>query len=258
MASLHARFTLLAKACMSLNHALLSALAETPGTGAELVKRFDQTYGHFWASTHQQIYRELKKLEADGWVSASPSDKKTGSVIYTLRPAGRKALVAWTLDSNSHATARDPFMVRLRAMANVDDADPETALLQARTRHLARLQHYEALHRKHFGPVDTPLADAPGAPLTRAKLLRQLVLDAGLRRERSQIDWCDASLQALRALAAQQAEQALATPAHAPVDGRLDAQVDAQMNAKPDGLAKPASRPRARRSAPSAANKPLP
>ena len=44
---------------MALNHALLSALAEAPGTGAELVKRFDQTYGHFWASTHQQIYREL-------------------------------------------------------------------------------------------------------------------------------------------------------------------------------------------------------
>ena len=201
---------------MSLNHALLSALAEMPGTGGELVKRFDQTYGHFWASTHQQIYRELKKLEADGWVSASPSDKKTGSVVYTLRPAGRKALVAWAHESGSHAVTRDPFMVRLRAMANVDDADPEAALLQARTRHLARLQHYEALHRKHFGPVGTPLADAPGAPLSRAKLLRQLVLDAGLRRERSQIDWCDASLQALRALAGQPAAQAPAVPGDAP------------------------------------------
>ena len=168
-------------------------------------------------------------LEADGWVSASPSDKKTGSVVYALRPAGRKALVAWTHESDAHATARDPFLVRLRAMANVADADPETALLRARTRHLARLQHYEALHRKHFGPIgqgaglDTgqPVAGHAGeaaapqpapapmaAPLTRADLLRQLVLDAGLRRERSQLDWCDASLQALRAWAAQSAAQA--------------------------------------------------
>ncbi|ARU06195.1 hypothetical protein CCO03_17295 [Comamonas serinivorans] len=188
---------------MALNAALLSALADQPGTGAELVKRFDRTYGHFWACTHQQIYRELKQLVAQGWASTHPSDKKTGSVVYTLAPAGRDALRSWTREGGGHAVSRDPFLVRLRAMANVDDADPQAALLEARARHLARLQHYEALHRRHFGE---PGVWSPGT--SRPMLLRQLVLDAGLRRERSQLDWCDASLHALRTQAGE------ASPAH--------------------------------------------
>lgn len=48
---------------MSLPHAILTALLEKPSSGLELTRRFDRSIGYFWSATHQQIYRELGKLE---------------------------------------------------------------------------------------------------------------------------------------------------------------------------------------------------
>jgi DNA-binding PadR family transcriptional regulator len=53
---------------MALEHALLVALREQPASGLELAKRFGRSIGFFWSATHQQIYRVLGRMEADGWV----------------------------------------------------------------------------------------------------------------------------------------------------------------------------------------------
>ncbi|MFZ4189794.1 PadR family transcriptional regulator, partial [Streptomyces pseudogriseolus] len=51
---------------MSLPHAILTALLEKPSSGLELTRRFDRSIGYFWSATHQQIYRELGRLEGGG------------------------------------------------------------------------------------------------------------------------------------------------------------------------------------------------
>jgi hypothetical protein len=56
---------------MSLPHALLTSLIEKPCSGYELARRFDKSIGYFWHATHQQIYRELARMEENGWVSSS-------------------------------------------------------------------------------------------------------------------------------------------------------------------------------------------
>src|SRR3954462_13890941 len=53
---------------VALPHAILVSLSEQPGSGYELAHRFDRSIGYFWAATHQQIYRTLRAMEADGWV----------------------------------------------------------------------------------------------------------------------------------------------------------------------------------------------
>ena len=53
---------------MSLSHALLAALSQQSATGYELAQHFDGSLGHFWKASHQQIYRDLAKLEAQGLV----------------------------------------------------------------------------------------------------------------------------------------------------------------------------------------------
>ncbi|MGW4568360.1 PadR family transcriptional regulator, partial [Streptomyces sp. NPDC004561] len=50
---------------MSLPHAILTALLEKPSSGLELTRRFDKSIGYFWSATHQQIYRELGRLEGE-------------------------------------------------------------------------------------------------------------------------------------------------------------------------------------------------
>ena len=51
---------------MSLAHALLTSLLEQPSSGYDLARRFDKSIGHFWQATHQQIYRELGRMEKAG------------------------------------------------------------------------------------------------------------------------------------------------------------------------------------------------
>ena len=60
---------------MSLPHAILTALLEKPSSGLELTRRFDRSIGYFWSATHQQIYRELGRLEAEGHIRALPTEQ---------------------------------------------------------------------------------------------------------------------------------------------------------------------------------------
>ncbi|MEN9435698.1 MAG: hypothetical protein RIR09_353, partial [Pseudomonadota bacterium] len=48
---------------MSLAHAVLTSLIEKSSSGFELARRFDKSIGYFWHATHQQIYRELARME---------------------------------------------------------------------------------------------------------------------------------------------------------------------------------------------------
>ena len=67
---------------MSLPHAILTALLEKPSSGLELTRRFDKSIGYFWSATHQQIYRELGKLEAAGYIRALPPQQPFPSMIF--------------------------------------------------------------------------------------------------------------------------------------------------------------------------------
>ena len=62
---------------MSLAHALLTSLLEQPSSGYDLARRFDKSIGHFWQATHQQIYRELGRMEKAGWIR-SDADPDAG------------------------------------------------------------------------------------------------------------------------------------------------------------------------------------
>ena len=81
---------------MALPHAILVSLCEQAGSGYELARRFDRSIGYFWAATHQQIYRTLRTMEADGWVRAhvvqqGRPDKK----VYNVTDGGRAELARW-------------------------------------------------------------------------------------------------------------------------------------------------------------------
>jgi DNA-binding PadR family transcriptional regulator len=105
---------------MSLPHALITALVEQPSSGSDLASRFDRSIGYFWHATHQQIYRELGRLEEAGWVESLPPESGRGRKrVYQVLPAGRKELKRWVAEQQDPTPQRDAFMVRLRAEAAV-------------------------------------------------------------------------------------------------------------------------------------------
>lgn len=159
---------------MSLPHALLTALAEHPGSGSELAARFDKSIGYFWHATHQQIYRELARLEEGGLVESLPEASTRGRKrAYKLLPAGRRELKRWIAQASEPPVLRDELMVRLRAEAVVGPTGLDKEIRRRIAAHEEKLALYRGIGARDF----------PAEPPDREAALQHLVLQAGIHYE---------------------------------------------------------------------------
>ncbi len=170
---------------MSLPHAILTALLEKPSSGLELTRRFDRSIGYFWPATHQQIYRELGKLEQAGFIRALPSAQPSRGQKkeFEVLPAGRAELTAWASGEQDSKPVRNALLVRLRAAAVVGDAGLGEELHRHLALHRRQLAEYEDIEGRDF--------DAATEPADR---LRRLVLRAGIGLETFWVQWLEEAL----------------------------------------------------------------
>ncbi|MFD4791526.1 PadR family transcriptional regulator [Streptomyces sp. NPDC058459] len=171
---------------MSLPHAILTALLEKPSSGLELTRRFDKSIAYFWPSTHQQIYRELGKLEAEGFIRALPSAQpaRGQKKSYEVLPAGRDELARWTAAPQDPRPLRDAMLLRLRAAAVVGTAGLTADMRRHLELHESRLGVYQEIEKRDFPPGrDTP-----------QDRLRHLVLRAGIDLETFWAQWLTEAL----------------------------------------------------------------
>jgi DNA-binding PadR family transcriptional regulator len=173
---------------VSLPHALLVALTERPCSGSDLAERFDRSLGHFWHATHQQIYRELARLETQGLVEALPEESTRGRKrAYQVLPAGRKELARWLSQPCDPSPLRSEMMVRLHAEAAIGPSGFEKELRRRLTFHEATLAQYREFERCEF----TEGVDR------REKALRYLVLRGGIMHEENWIELIRSALEIL-------------------------------------------------------------
>lgn len=171
---------------MSLPHAILTSLLERPCTGAELARRFDRSLGYFWQATHQQIYRELGKLEEDGLIAARGRATARGSQRhFDVLPRGRAELERWSLVAADPRPIRDALLVRLRAAAVLGTVGLDAEILRHRQLHRDTLERYRTIEARDF---------PAGATLDRADELQRAVLRAGIAFEESWLAWCAETL----------------------------------------------------------------
>jgi len=172
---------------MSLPHAILTALLEKPSSGLELTRRFDRSIGYFWSATHQQIYRELGKLEAEGHIRALPTQQpaRGQKKRYEVLPAGRAELARWTAASQDPKPLRDTMLLRLRAAAVVGTEGIEADLRRHLDLHQRQLAEYEEIQERDFPP-------GKDAPQDR---LQYLVLRAGIDLETFWTGWLTHALE---------------------------------------------------------------
>ncbi|MGI5452147.1 PadR family transcriptional regulator [Streptomyces sp. CA-249302] len=172
---------------MSLPHAILTALLEKPSSGLDLTRRFDRSIGYFWSATHQQIYRELGKLEAEGHIRALPTEQpaRGQKKSYEVLPAGRAELARWTAAPQDPKPHRDPLLLRMRASAVVGTDGIEADLRRHLALHQRQLAEYEKIEKRDFPPgKDTP-----------QDRLQHLVLRAGIDLETFWTQWLTHALE---------------------------------------------------------------
>jgi DNA-binding PadR family transcriptional regulator len=175
---------------MALEHALLVALSEHSGSGYELTRRFDKSIGFFWNATHQQIYRVLKRMSADGWVTGAtvPQEGRPAKIVYSVSTAGRGELARWIAEPTSPGQLRDELAVKIRGAAHGDIGALRTEVARHRDTHAARLELFRLIEKRDF--------PAP-AQLSGTVLHQYLVLRGGIRVETGFTEWCGEVLDAL-------------------------------------------------------------
>ncbi|MFD7629993.1 PadR family transcriptional regulator [Streptomyces sp. NPDC059851] len=171
---------------MSLPHAILTALLEKPSSGLELTRRFDKSIGYFWSATHQQIYRELGRLEEAGLIRALPSEVpvRGQKKEYEVLPAGSAELARWIGESQDPKDIRDPLLLRIRAAGVVGVQGLAGELRRHLELHRRQLALYEAIEEKDFPPERDSDEDR----------LRRLVLHGGIGLETFWLRWLEEAL----------------------------------------------------------------
>lgn len=175
---------------MALAHTILTVLSERPSSGYDISKRFEETVSCYWKASQQQIYRELGKMEKQGWVDFDlvPQTGKPDKKIYAITAAGRQELERWYPEPTEPAPIREDLLVKVLGGAHLPNKTLIQEVQRRRQLHLDQLSNYramEACHQTHENP-------------SLQEQYRYLTLRRGLRYEQDWIDWCDEVLEFLQ------------------------------------------------------------
>jgi DNA-binding PadR family transcriptional regulator len=173
---------------MALSHAILAVLANRACSGYDLAKQFDGSVGFFWHATHQQIYRELTKLEESGWVDLEVmrQDGKPDRKCYSINAAGEAHLRAWIVQPmTTLEPAKEELLVKLFVGHLVPPVELIQLLQQQRSLHVENLATYESIERENF---------ANSASLSMEMRCQYLTLRAGIHHETGWLAWFDESI----------------------------------------------------------------
>jgi DNA-binding PadR family transcriptional regulator len=172
---------------MALAYAILVALETQGCSGYDLAKQFDRSVGFFWKATFQQIYRELTKLETQGWIQAEviTQSQRPDKKLYGITELGRSQLTEWLAQPCDPPVVREELLVKLFA-GHLGASPILVAELQRHYQlHRATLETYRAIEQQFFG---NPRA------LCRRAQFQYLTLRKGIRYETDYLAWCEEAI----------------------------------------------------------------
>jgi DNA-binding PadR family transcriptional regulator len=165
-------------------------------SGYDLGQNIRASVGHIWNESYGQIYPNLKKLAADGFVT-SKTEKQKGKPdrhIYSITEKGRERLIKWLAVQPQPEVPRNEFLLKLFFGEQIPTeiliswvermVESESSVL----RELTRVEREEIAQNQHY----------PGAPYWKmAARFGQMELKAHLK-------WAEETLAELHTIAGSQ------------------------------------------------------
>jgi PadR family transcriptional regulator AphA len=175
---------------MSLRLAVLAMLDLEPASGYALLRRFQNSAGFFWHTSHQQLYKELHALHAEGLIDCAEveQDGKPDMKVYTLNECGGRELDALLAQAATPLKIRDPLLVKLFAGRRLPPSELRAELESHRDQHRRTLATYEEL-----------VAYFAAIPVERSQryFFPQQTLRMGVLYEQAWLQWCEEVLAGL-------------------------------------------------------------
>lgn len=169
---------------MSLRLAVLAMLDVEPGSGYALLRRFQNSVGFFWQTTHQQLYKELHGLHAEALVDCLEveQDGKPDKKVYSLNAAGAAELDRLLAEAANPGKIRDPLLVKVFAGRRLPPEAVKAELRRHRDQHEQTLATYRGLMAS-FDAVPAERRERYFYPLQTLRL--------GVLYEQAWLQWCD-------------------------------------------------------------------
>lgn len=100
---------------MALREVILTVLARGEMTGYEITKDFEAVYVHFWRASHQQVYRELARLNKDGRVTVKviAQEGRPDKKVYAITKRGLEELKRWIVAPTEPPRPQYDLLVKL-------------------------------------------------------------------------------------------------------------------------------------------------
>jgi PadR family transcriptional regulator, regulator of vanillate utilization len=180
---------------VSLRHALLGVIKDTPLTGYDLVRHFQGTVGFLWSAPQSQVYPELRRMEAEGLIQAkvAPRGKKAQKRIYSITDAGMVELRRWATDFMPLPAQRDPIVLK----AAFFDLAPLDAVREQLRAHVAQFQwrmeqwqaREDAIRERRAELVEVWLSRQPVDEHDNIIKLKMHALEGLIGRAHAEIRW---------------------------------------------------------------------
>lgn len=161
---------------MSLRMAALGLLTQHPGSGYDLLKRFEKSMANVWPATQSQLYGELNRLADHGLIEVAEVGAR-GRKVYRVTEAGRTELQRWVTNPGDDPPSRSPELLRVFLLGELprdQAADHVRALADHAEAEFARL---------------TALRDSLDCADTDDEFYGQAALQYGLRFHAMQVEW---------------------------------------------------------------------
>lgn len=175
---------------MALAHAILASLVDCSCSGYDLAKQFDGSVGFFWSASHQQIYRELSKLEAQGWIASQiiPQEGRPDKKLYQVTEEGKQQLLEWIVQPCEPTPIKDDLLVKIFGGYVAQKQTILEELERHRHSHQEKLSTYKVLEQQYF--QDSQL-------LSEQAKFKYLTLLNGISYETSWLAWCEQAIRLL-------------------------------------------------------------
>lgn len=128
---------------MDVKTVCLGMLTDGDATGYDLKKKFESSFGHFFAAGYGSIYPALAALAEQGFVDCReiPQEGKPDRKVYSVTDAGRARLVEELSDPNPGHKLRSEFLATICFAHLMQAAQIETVL----SNRVAEIDRYLAM-----------------------------------------------------------------------------------------------------------------
>jgi DNA-binding PadR family transcriptional regulator len=161
---------------VSLRIAALGMLAQHPGSGYDLLKRFEKSMANVWPATQSQLYGELNKLADAGLIEASDIGPR-GRKEYRVTPAGRAELLRWVTNPTDDPPFRSAELLRVFLLSEIPVDQARDYMASVAEQADAALARYQELR------------DSVGWAEADVDFYARAALEYGLRRTTMEADW---------------------------------------------------------------------